>query len=363
MNMKFTFQLFIFAFIWALAACSGESPTQRESNPLKKYNGIENDIPQSQRDRIHFPKPPKVENDGPVIGCPNAYTMTIMSSDGDAGRTLQFLVGQSKIYRVSVQSDYPDLKLGLANKPNGMQLKKSGDKTWDLEFRPAPSQGNLGQDVEILVDVPHDRCVKGSLGEKIFVVVNVNSQQPIISVTGLDRSRMYQPDDKIPFDVTVKDPTLAASEQPQPPQFQYFDYNPTGEILYLNGAGASSCNGASPGGAPQTFVFHCVYDVQKVIGQNPGATVGISEFDVFGKSAAGEDSVHHSKQVRIALPAATTEPPPAPDATASAEPPPAPAEEKKEPAQAKSAKKKKKKKKPSQSLTQINLEIESGEYV
>ncbi len=366
MNTKFTLQLLVAAVVWGLAACGGD-PTNRQSDPLKTYNGIKSDIPESERDKTTFPKQGPVEKDGDVLAC-GRFGINISNVEPDG--SLHYLVQQEKTVRVHVDADYSSVKLRLVNAPDGMSVKKVGATDWDLQFKPAMSEGNLSQPVTFVFNVPEDRCVrKGTFIEKHRIVVNINSTQPDITVVGLDPVRVYQPGDKIPFDVTVSDPTLRSNEQPPAPEFDFSaKRNPTEETPYLNGNGAASCGGADPAGALQKFVFHCAIDVTKVVAQNQEAKLGITAFDVFVKSAHGEEvSVHQDQQVLINLP-------PAPDAQqekVNAPPPPpeskAPTAKEKKPKSKKAKQKAKSKKatqtKPSQQLTQFNFENESGVLV
>src|SRR5258708_2815612 len=81
----------------------GQNPTNRESNPIKHYQGL-------KQDGFYPAGKPKVilakEDDSEHFSCANPYTLKISDGDLDVGRTLQYAAGSQKIYRVEVSSTY-----------------------------------------------------------------------------------------------------------------------------------------------------------------------------------------------------------------------------------------------------------------
>lgn len=279
-----------------IAGCDGQNPANRESNPLKKYNGLNFDIPPGQV------KPE--ENDGQQSMCGVPFTLSITDSTGaNAGRSLHFLVNDSKTYDVRIASSY-SFAVTLAGAPSGVQLEKKSDGDYSLTWKPTSAQGNLVQDIKFVLTAPSDKCVDGVVYEDVTLNVNVSSLQPTISVTGFDDTRVYGPTDKIAFQVTVMDPTLGAGEKPQPLQIDSFDKNPTGETALLNSESAVNCDSGHPTGAAQTFIYSCTLDIAKMIAANPNHSVGLSALEIYTKSAAGESSVHIVKEIKVSLPGA-----------------------------------------------------------
>lgn len=286
--------------IAVLASTGCQNPANRESNPIKKYNGLSFDVPASQIQ--------PQENDGLQTVCGVPYAMSITDPNGkDAGRSLHFLVNESKTFSIHVSSIYT-FKFSLAGAPTGVDLKKVSDTDYNLSWTPTDHQGNLAQDVKLVITVPKDQCVQGAVFETVSMNVNVNSLQPVVSVKGIDSAKIYQAKDVVAFTVNVVDPTLAPGDQPQALQVKSYDKNPTGENVLLNSDGVVQCGSPQPTGSAQSFQYACSLDIAKLIATNPNRRVGVTVLEIYVQSAAGESSVHLEKEVLISLPTPTVAP-------------------------------------------------------
>src|SRR4051812_43238945 len=103
MHMKSISQVLILILTvsTSLVACN-QSPTNRDSDPLKNYNGLKNDKPgKIEKDQTIG----AAEDDGTPTACSKKYSFSITDSDGNAVKSkLEFLVGEAKSYMINLTS-------------------------------------------------------------------------------------------------------------------------------------------------------------------------------------------------------------------------------------------------------------------
>lgn len=276
--MKVLSRLFILTFTVAVTACN------TETNPIKKYNNRLNDVPVSQRgeEKTILAN----EDDGIPKACPKPYTMSISDAEGkDAGRSLQFIVGQSKSYRIDLtSSQFQNLTLHLPkDSPKGLKLKATKSGVWNLSFKPDAVQDNLTEKIPLIVQVPQTDCIKGDESELLSINVNDGQPLPTVAILNLDQEKRYQSTDSIPFEVQVTDPALTADKTPNFPEFTYTNTFSTGETIFASSANAISCD-RSTKVTDISYRFHCIVDVTKIKNPFPNQPYANTSFQVFARS-------------------------------------------------------------------------------
>lgn len=278
-----------------------QNPANRESNPIKKYNGLNFDVTPG--------KQTAAENDGPQTFCGRVFSLSIKDAGGkDAGRSLRFIVNESKTYQVHIDTEYNPI-LSLAGAPAGLDLKKKSDTDFELTWKPTARQGNLAQNFKLTAQVDANQCTNGVVYENLKVTVNVNGQQPNISLRGLDSFKTFGPGETITFAVTILDPSLTPGGPMPDLTIKSFDKNPTGEVTFLNASKAFACGKPqSLGSTSQSVVYNCTLSVTKLLSDNPNHNVGLTAIEISTKSTSGEPSVPVTREIKIAVPKTTVPP-------------------------------------------------------
>lgn len=309
--MKALLQLSILLVVLVITACG--NPTNTQTNPLKKYQNRANDVPVSERGKDVVV--PASIDDGNPVACPKPYTMNITDSNGqDAGRSLQFTVGQNKSYRVDVTStQFQNLSLSLPkNGPKGLTLNKSKSGVYSISFKPDAVQDNMSEKLRLIVDVPQTGCVKGLESELLTINVNSGQPMPSVAIVNLDQERRYNSTDAIPFEVEVTDPALTGDKSPNFPEFTYKN-NFGGETNFVSSADSISCN-RSTKVSEFTYRFSCMIDATKIknpFQNQPDVSTG---FQVYARSITNDLSDSQDASLTFHFPVDL--PAPTPDANA-----------------------------------------------
>jgi hypothetical protein len=308
MNVRVASILNGFLTVTLLVACG--NPVNRESNPLKNYNDLRNDLPEQ-----NIPKN-RPQDEGPKQFCQKPYVMDITTPDStgketEANFSMSFLVDQEKIYHISLQS-LDSLKLSLNEAPTGMKLTDQGSGKWELRWKPPMKEANIGQYMQIVADLPQSSCVQGTVGEPVFVTVNVNSLKPVVNVIGFEDSKKFSLNDKFSFSVDIFDPTLASGATPATPLLLFPgtngfpETNPTTEIRYLRSDTAVSCAAPQATRDPQVFRSTCSFDASQIVSANADAYgpdhLSLVVFSAL--SSKGEQAIGVPKTFAIDLPPA-----------------------------------------------------------
>jgi len=299
--MKSFFQILILAVTMMIMACN-QSPTNTQSDPIRNYNGLKNDVPASRAG--HDTNDPAKVDDGVPVSCEKPYSMIILNSEGKAvGNDLQFTVGKSKTYQIQLSSDqYPDMKITPINAPKGMSppVEKSPG-IWSLTFQPTADQGNIPMKMVLKVNVPQDGCIKGAQGETLHINVDFGSPLPKVSVLNLDKP-LYNSTDTVTFQIDVNDPSVADGQSPQIPLFDFLNNYKTGETVFANAKNGVSCNRSTKIDS-STYRFNCICDFNQIKPEyaepQPFAH---TDFEVFARSANNQESKHLSIGLNIIYP-------------------------------------------------------------
>lgn len=317
--MKALLQLSILLTSLSIVACG--NPTNTQTNPLKKYQNRANDVPVRERGEDVNIGP--AIDDGNPLACPKPYTMHLLDADGkDAGRSLQFTVGQSKSYNIDLtSSQFKDIAVSLPkNAPLKLSRTKSGD--YSISFSPTAAQDNMSEKVRLLVSFPQTGCNKGMESELLTVNVNSGKPLPSVAILNLDQERRYGSTDSIPFDIEVTDPALTDGKTPNFPEFTYKNTFATGETAFTSAEGAISCNHSAKV-SDFTYRFNCLIDASKIKNPFQNQSDVNTSFQVFARSISNDlsDSQDASLTfhfpVELPAPAQTT---PAPTAATTSSP-------------------------------------------
>jgi len=317
--MKALLQLSILTVSLLIVACG--NPTNTQTNPIKKYSNRWNDVPADQRGKDVVVA--ASVDDGNPFACPKPYTIHFTDADGkDAGTSLQFTVGQSKVYKIDLTSTkFQNLQLALPkNAPKNFILNRSKSGAYSISFTPTAAQDNMSEKVRLIVDITQTDCIRGIESELLSVTVNSGKTLPSVAILNLDQEHKYSNTDLITFDVEITDPTLTSDKTPNFPEFTYNNNFATGETAFTSAADAISCN-RSTKVSDFTYRFSCLVDGTKIKNQylpnQPDVSTG---FQVYARSVSNDLSDSQDAALTfhfpVDLPAPAQTAAPTPDANA-----------------------------------------------
>lgn len=249
-----------------LAACNGQNPTNRESNPLKGYEGLSNDKPATE-----VPPAPIQEPRPSQSLCSRIFDIGI---DGARGRLLKFDAGQPGKILLSARWYRPGARysLKLEGAPAGMSLQCASKgcgqaeiSHWTIWWTPSLNLIQDNTSFDTIVTIRFSTSDKDTLkkcgsdfSEDFNVQVQAKVRRPVATVVGL-------PKEKVQFGETVKfNIVVSNADNKNQPQIM-FGINEdavTGEINYLDAQAAVGCSSAQLKG--DDWVFDCEWASDKI---------------------------------------------------------------------------------------------------
>ncbi|MGE0762297.1 MAG: hypothetical protein AB7N80_03355 [Bdellovibrionales bacterium] len=198
--------------VLAVVGCS--DPFKRNSDPMKNFEELQNDVPPSQY------KSSDQKFDGVL------YDLQIDGKNDYA--TLEFYEGKEQSYQVQPQVFIPDLRVSLKdnNFPAGATLKANGKGGWVLKWTPAlgtippgSQRQTFNGQIEFVLDKDSSRRASAHFDierrnriKNVTFSVNFANAQPKIEV-GFNRKEV-KIGEVYDFTVTVLDPNSSKERRP-----------------------------------------------------------------------------------------------------------------------------------------------------
>lgn len=211
-------KLILLTGVLALVACNGNSPFERESDPIKAYSSLKGDVPQEelseeQREQQAIVKP---------------FDIHVVSEDT---KRLQFVAGEESRYEISARVYIDGAQAGLRIKdaPDGLELleKDASQGLWEVVWTPPKNAVSItDDDAEIPLEL--ELVVSGGSAAdaakinaletiaQYTIEVRKSKKDPfIVGSQEFDNINKVNEDVNVNFSVVVEDPAAFDDWSPQ----------------------------------------------------------------------------------------------------------------------------------------------------